>query len=58
MTRKRNRSKQTGSLSERLLKTAEQYRAKAELLRGKEKEELLEKVREFEAEVLMNEISG
>jgi hypothetical protein len=56
--KKRNRFKQTLSLDERLMKTAEEYRAKANLLRGKERDDLLEKAREFEAQVSMNRIFG
>ena len=56
MTAKRRRFKQTLTLDERLAKAAEEYRVKALLLRGKEKQELLEKAREFEAQVSINRL--
>ncbi|MET4390900.1 hypothetical protein ABIB73_006686 [Bradyrhizobium sp. F1.4.3] len=56
MTAKRRRFKQTLSLDERLRKTAEEYRAKAKLLQGKEKQELLEKARAFEGQVSINRL--
>jgi hypothetical protein len=56
MTAKRRRFKQTLSLDERLRKTAEEYRAKARLLQGTEKRELLEKAREFETQVSINRL--
>jgi hypothetical protein len=56
MSAKRRRFKQTLSLDERLRKTAEKYRAKARLLQGKEKLELLEKARTFEVQVSLNRL--
>ncbi|MET3905917.1 hypothetical protein ABID59_000238 [Bradyrhizobium sp. S3.3.6] len=56
MTAKRRRFKQTLSLDERLRKTAEECRAKAKLLRGTEAQALLEKAREFEAQVSINRL--
>ena len=55
--RMRNRYKHTTTLEERLLKAAEDLRAKAkELLPGKDRDRLLEKARQFENEVSTNEL--
>lgn len=51
----RNRSKPTLSFSERLLKAAEEARSKAgKLTPGKDRDDLLEKAREFEAQLQLN----
>lgn len=56
MSHRRNRTKQTRSLPERLMKAAADARARAEALEpGKEKHELLEKARQFEAQIGMND---
>jgi hypothetical protein len=55
--RMRNRYKHTTTLEERLLKAAEDLRAKAkELLPGKDRDTLLEKARQFENQVSTNEL--
>jgi hypothetical protein len=53
----RNRYKHTATLEERLLKAAEELRAKAkEMAPGKDRELLLEKARQFESQVSMNDL--
>ena len=53
----RDRYKHTAALEERLLKAAEELRAKAkELAPGKDRELLLEKARQFESQVSMNDL--
>jgi hypothetical protein len=53
----RNRYKHTTTLEERLLKAADDLRAKAkELLAGKDRDTLLEKARQFENQVSTNEL--
>jgi hypothetical protein len=55
--RMRNRYKHTTTLEERLLKAAQDLRAKAkELLPGKDRDTLLEKARQFENQVSTNEL--
>ena len=51
----RNRNRQILSLSERLLKAAEEARLKADRLEpGKARDLLLQKAREFEAQLALN----
>ena len=53
----RNRYKHTATLEERLLKAAEELRATAkEMAPGKDRELLLEKARQFESQVSMNDL--
>ena len=55
MSQRRNRTKPALSFTDRLIKAALDARAKAEKLKpGKARANLLEKVREFEAQVQMN----
>lgn len=59
MSHRRNRNKPTLSFTERLIKAAEDARAKAEKLKpGRAKDGLLEKAREFEAQLEMNAFLG
>jgi hypothetical protein len=53
----RRRTKQITTLEERLIKAAENLRSKAsELPPGLERDKLLKKAREFEVQVLINEL--
>jgi hypothetical protein len=53
----RDRYKHTATLEERLLKAAEELRAKAkEMPSGKDQQLLLEKARQFESQVSMNDL--
>ena len=55
MNHRRNRTKQTLSFAERLTKAAEEARAKARALEpGKERDLLIDKARQFEAQVDIN----
>lgn len=55
MSHRRNRTKQSTTFTERLLKAAAEARKKADVLEpGKTKDALLEKAREFEGQLEMN----
>ena len=57
MEKRRYRTKQILTLEERLLKAAEDFRTRAgELEPGTAQEALLAKARQFEAQVLINEL--
>ena len=59
MSLRRNRTKPALSFTDRLIKAALEARAKAEkLLPGKAQDDLLEKAREFEAQIEMNAFLG
>ena len=59
MSHRRNRTKPTLSFAERLMQAAEDARAKAQKLKpGKAQNDLLEKAREFEAQIEMNASLG
>jgi hypothetical protein len=57
MSERRKRTRHLTTLEERLLKAAEDLRAKASALEpGKEQEALFAKARQFEGQVSMNEL--
>jgi hypothetical protein len=57
MSQRRKRTQHIATLEERLLKAAEDLRAKARTLEpGKEREAIFAKARQFEAQVSMNEL--
>jgi hypothetical protein len=59
VSHRRNRAKPTLSFTERLIKAADDARAKAEKLKpGKARDDLLEKAREFEEQLEMNAFLG
>jgi hypothetical protein len=59
MSQRRNRAKPVLSFTDRLIKAALEARTKAEKLKpGKARDDLLEKAREFEAQIQMNTFLG